>query len=82
MVAELLRLKARLLRNGFRRPPLRIAGSGLLLVVALVALVAGGAAALWFGRTDRARTHAVLSVTLWSIVLPATGILVAFGAAL
>ena len=39
MVAELLRLKARLLRNGFRRPPLRIAGSGLLLVVALAALV-------------------------------------------
>ena len=39
MVAELLRLKARLLRNGFRRPLLRIIGSGLLLVVAIAGLV-------------------------------------------
>jgi ABC-2 type transport system permease protein len=39
VVAELLRLKARILRNGFRRPPLRIIGSGLLLVVALAGLV-------------------------------------------
>jgi ABC-2 type transport system permease protein len=39
VVAELLRLKARLLRNGFRRPPIRIIGSGLLLVIALAGLV-------------------------------------------
>ncbi len=39
MVAELLRLKGRLLRNGFRRTPPRILGSGLLLVVAVVGLV-------------------------------------------
>ena len=39
MVAELLRLKARLLRNGFRRTPIRIIGSGLLLIVALTVLV-------------------------------------------
>jgi ABC-2 type transport system permease protein len=40
VVAELLRLKARLLRNGFRRPPIRIIGSGVLLALALVGLVA------------------------------------------
>jgi ABC-2 type transport system permease protein len=39
VVAELLRLKARLLRNGFRRPPIRIIGSGLLLVIALAGLI-------------------------------------------
>ncbi len=39
MVAELLRLKARLLRNGFRRTPIRIIGSGLLVIVALTGLV-------------------------------------------
>lgn len=39
MVAELLRLKARLLRNGFRRPSARVFGSGVLLVLALAALV-------------------------------------------
>ncbi|CAN5419849.1 hypothetical protein BH10ACT6_BH10ACT6_03840 [soil metagenome] len=39
MVAELLRLKARLLLNGFRRPASRLLGSGLLLVLALAGLV-------------------------------------------
>ena len=39
MVAELLRLKARLLRNGFRRPPSRIFGSAVVLVIGLLALV-------------------------------------------
>ena len=39
MVAELLRLKARLLRNGFRRPPSRIFGSAVLLVLGLLGLV-------------------------------------------
>ncbi|MDP9028061.1 MAG: hypothetical protein M3N46_11020 [Actinomycetota bacterium] len=38
MVAELLRLKTRLLLNGFRRPPIRIIGSGLLVVLALAGL--------------------------------------------
>lgn len=40
MVAELLRLKGRVLRNGFRRPAGRVFGSAVLLVVAL-ALGAG-----------------------------------------
>jgi ABC-2 type transport system permease protein len=39
VVAELLRLKARLLRNGFRRPPIRIIGSAILLAIALAGLV-------------------------------------------
>ncbi len=38
MVAELLRLKARLLRNGFRRAPSRVLGSALLLAVAVAGL--------------------------------------------
>ena len=40
VVAELLRLKGRLLRNGFRRPLIRVIGSGLLLALAIATLVA------------------------------------------
>lgn len=39
MVAELLRLKGRLLLNGFRRPPSRIVGSTVLLVCAIIGLI-------------------------------------------
>jgi len=39
VVAELLRLKARLLRNGFRRPSARVAGSAVVLALALICLV-------------------------------------------
>jgi ABC-2 type transport system permease protein len=38
VVAELLRLKGRLLLNGFRRPPARVFGSAVLLVIALLGL--------------------------------------------
>jgi ABC-2 type transport system permease protein len=38
VVAELLRLKGRLLRNGFRRAPSRVLGSGLLLALAVAGL--------------------------------------------
>ena len=40
MVAELLRLKARLLLNGFRRPPSLIFGSAVLLAIAVLGLLA------------------------------------------
>ncbi len=40
MVAELLRLKGRLLLNGFRRPSSRIFGSAVLLLIAVLGLVA------------------------------------------
>ena len=40
MVAELLRLKGRLLLNGFRRAPSRIFGSAVLLLIAVIGLVA------------------------------------------
>lgn len=40
MVAELLRLKGRLLLNGFRRAPSRIVGSAVLLLTAVLGLVA------------------------------------------
>lgn len=39
MVAELLRLKGRLLLNGFRRPRSRIVGSAVLLAVAVLGLI-------------------------------------------
>ncbi len=45
MVAELLRLKGRLLLNGFRRPPSRIFGSAVLLVIAVLGLIALSTAA-------------------------------------
>lgn len=45
MVAELLRLKGRLLLNGFRRPRSRIVGSAVLLAIAVVGLVALSTAA-------------------------------------
>jgi ABC-2 type transport system permease protein len=38
VVAELLRLKGRLLLNGFRRPPSRVFGSAVLLLIALLGL--------------------------------------------
>ena len=40
MVAELLRLKGRLLLNGFRRPPSRIVGSAILLLLAVGGVIA------------------------------------------
>jgi ABC-2 type transport system permease protein len=40
VVAELLRLKVRLLRNGFRRPRSRIVGSAVLLAIAVLGLIA------------------------------------------
>jgi hypothetical protein len=48
-----------------------------MVVVALVGAVIAGWFAVAIGRTDRARTHAALSTTLWSIVVPATGVVVA-----
>ncbi len=39
MVAELLRLKSRLLLNGFRRPPARVLGSAILLAIAVIGLL-------------------------------------------
>ncbi len=50
-------------------------GREALMAVVLVAVVAAGAAATVLGRTDGRRAHRALSVTLWGLVLPASGAL-------
>lgn len=53
-----------------------IVGLAFVLVV-LAGLSVAGTRALSTGRTDRTRVHAVMSRTLWSIVMPATGVAMA-----
>ncbi|MFC5501073.1 hypothetical protein ACFPJ4_02335 [Lysinimonas soli] len=76
MVAELLRLKGRLLRNGFRRPRARIVGSAVLLLVALVGIaalyvVAGRVTALDGDIVGRVVTVVGAEVTLGALLIPA-----------
>ena len=75
MVAELLRLKARLLLNGFRRPSSRIFGSSLLLVIGVLGLIVLFVAASRVTEFDgeivgRAVVLVVAEVSLAALLLP------------
>ena len=75
MVAELLRLKGRLLLNGFRRAPSRIFGSAVLLLLAVVGLIVLFAAASRVTEFDgeivgRTIALAGAEVTLGALLLP------------
>jgi hypothetical protein len=50
----------------------------LVAVVALLALAAAGAAQVRRGRTDLRRGHRILSIVLWSALLPASLVLAAY----
>lgn len=52
MVAELLRLRLRILANGFRRPPLQVVAIVIGLVVAIGGVVAFWAGAAWVSQFD------------------------------
>ena len=67
MVAELLRLRLRILANGFRRPPLQVVAIVVGLLVAIVGVVLLWQGAAWVGslQDDTFALAAVMFVTLW-----------------
>ncbi|MEO6532768.1 MAG: hypothetical protein ABIO06_04230 [Pseudolysinimonas sp.] len=75
MVAELLRLKGRLLLNGFRRPSSRIFGSAVLLLLAILGVIvllgAASRVTVFDGEiVGRAVVLAGAEVTLGALLLP------------
>ncbi|QNO38417.1 hypothetical protein H4J02_05255 [Protaetiibacter sp. SSC-01] len=76
MVAELLRLRLRILANGFRRPPLQVVAIVVGLLVAIVGVVLLWQGAAWVGSLQddtfamRANTVVGSWLTLAAILIP------------